>query len=575
MGIDIDVNLNKIGSDDIAKIKAQLQGLGDDVDIDFDIDDIINGDLDDVFDGDLEKKMNVAMDSNSQSQEAANFFDRSSMSQSGKIIQELQRIRRTIASKGVLRSGGGGGDGGDGDSKGIFELLDDDANRKTAFTDFLDDFAGNSNFRSPLPDLTKSPPSGGVGSRGDGPGIDAPFIGKLSRLKPTFGKLYAIAAVLLPIIAGLAVQAGAVATALGGIAVAGGALALGILGGQAETLAGSMATAEERIKGFKQELFQAIQPAADLFAPLVSGMMDRVIKNVRGVTDEIASLGSYSGFFNFAIDQFGSLAEEVLQVVNDLQPAIESIARPLVKGFTDKLPTFLRNVIKEGANVAPTLGKIGAMLWEVGRVVYFVLKAIVNFIGILSVLTPVIRTIANILGNKWIQSLLIVVAAIASLVGLLYAFTVVGGIVVGVFSTLNGMMAMHGGLLAAVKAMWGGSWIMAAISRVGGLISIVMGLNGALGVTAKLLTAIVGLATLGAGLAVVAGAIGAVGDALTPSVQTPKTSPMDATSNRGGGNEVNMNFYGDMNNQQEAKMEDIADDMRVRDSLSKGKFSAN
>jgi len=670
MGVDIDVHLKKIDSSDIKKIERQLESIGDDIDINFDLDKILDGDFDELelkLDEDnLKSQIQRAMHKVKADMEAGVFepfagggegergLSSPAVRQRAKMISELQAVNRKLAGNNL------------GQNISITENLPgwkksnkpSSINYDDSVADF--DLSGStieltdseklfpdgifSEFETPLEDMNflRTPrgmkfdgkrlsemlgagggpapgvprrvqdlmdqPEGGLerasrsalvsASRNNGsiPDIDSnkvrfkrakkqlqaldvvgdKLVSTFKRLQPSFRKVYAITATLLPAIAGLAVQLGAVATSFLALGAVGATIGLlGMLGGEANTLEGSMKQAEDRMESFKESLFQAIQPIADLFGPIVDRFLGAVVNKVRGLTDELAALRGYSGIFFEGLDAGAALLEGLLQSMVNLRPVIEQVVSQFSGLTAGGFVQFFRNVIIEGAKSSDTLAKIAGMLFQVGRLVYFALKAVVRFVGVLSTFTPIIRLVADILGNRWVQALLIIIASIASLVGIIIAASKAMTLMIGAILALNGQLVLQGGLLSYLSSLWAGSWISSAIAGIYGMVQAAWALNGALGVAAKLATVLMGVLTLGAGLAIAAGAIGTLQDTLSPDV--PSTGGGGIAAGSGGEtyNDVTMNFQGDMDSTSRQRMVDVTEGVMYEDDLSSGQFGSN
>lgn len=669
MSVDIDVNL-EIDKSDIGKIKGQLESL-DDADIDFDLNDILDGSFDEIeLDLDknhLKKQISGAFDdieadfdlpAMGDIGQADSPPDTVQRGQLARVIQQLNAIKRILKAQTANINPEDLAIKGFGDRDNI-ELDDGEGRLLTSagqykqptfntLADMADDGYGldpiplrdkfsNAEYEDVprLPEPTPStlegvlfdmhPADDATNSRINIPRIPTPDVSSgavfnahdkdiaipeiggtvrkfaglnrqskrlsghinkvdgalgvvgrtMNKLRPTIGQIYSIVALLIPVLIGFAGAAGAVAIALGGLATAGLAIGvLGALGGEADTLSGSLNDLEEQMQNFKQGLFQAIQPAADTLAPLFEMFLNTIVNQASRLNDELAGFAQFGNLFQRGIVGSVDLVERLFQEINNLAPILSGLGVSIGKLIKTKLPGFFRAAVIEAQQNKDVLSDTLNVFWDLLRVVYQVSIFILNLISALRPLEYVFSTIADLLGNRIIRSLLVFLAAVGAIIGTVVIMSKILGTLIGVMFALNGQLILQGSLLGALKATWAGTWIASAIKGISGLITMVMSLNGALGVAATLATVLASALTLGAAGAIAIGAGSKIMDIATGnSVDAQPTSTGAATGRKPGSNDVTMNFYGDMENQSRQKMVDAVNEVNGQRDLSKGRFS--
>lgn len=288
----------------------------------------------------------------------------------------------------------------------------------------------------------------------------------LAKVKPTMGRMYQVVALLLPAVGALAIQMASLGIAIGGLAAIGGGVALlGALGGEADTLQGSMSDLETQMGDFKKALFQAIQPAADQFAPLFNAVLESIVTNVGRVAQKMRAFDNMEGFLTAGIRGFADMMNGIANAFLDFKPQIKAVAAAIGSMIVLNTESFFKSLIKEGLTSFDTIIQVVNGLFMLGRVVFAILKNILNFVSVLAGLSGLLSFVADILGSKLFQALFIVGSVIAVTVGVLYALFVVfnlvmtsalaaGGILSGTFlSSLIATIPVLGTLIAQLTVM--------------------------------------------------------------------------------------------------------------------------
>jgi len=583
MTVNIDVELNDL--DGLAKVKGQIESLDEDLDLDFDLEKILDGEFGDI-EIDIDKKhLKSQISDVFDNVDGANFNLRSGSSDgsgsnlragrrralgereisldisdlSNKILKTRQEIER-IKVRRMLGQGSGQSD------QGIdVDVLRNNIRNASANASQLKSVtqAELDVDRSSMKKLKRNMTSLSLATSN--------ITNALENLRPSFRQVRAVIYTLLPALIGLGAQLISVAVGITALTAATGAVAaLGLLGGASESLEGSMASAEERVNSLKRELFQVIEPVADLFSPITDDLFGEVVANVRGLTDEMAALRPLTDVLFDGVGGFGTIIEETLQSIIRLGPELQQLAGTFGSILTAGIPELFSDLFVEGIRTSDMLIKVSKIAFELGRIIYFVSKAVVSLLAVFAVFTPVLKLIADLLGSRIGQSLMLIIGLLTSLIVVGVIFAKLASFLGTVITILNTAMMTQIGILGVLKSTWTGQWIISAIGAIQSLTAWVMGLNSALATTAALVSiATLGLAALaGAGALAVSG-YGAIKDTMTPEM--PRRG-------RGGGstyNDVTMNFQGKMDNKSRQKMEDVARGVMYQDDLSNGNFGTS
>lgn len=376
--------------------------------------------------------------------------------------------------------------------------------------------------------------------------------GTLKKLRPTFAGLYAIVATLLPAIIAIAGEVAALGVALGGLALAGGAIGvLGFLGGQADTLEGSMAAAEQRAKSLKEEIFGIFEPVADQFSGDVSRFTDALMPNLAELRGDVAGLDVFSDTFIDLLDPVTNAIEGVIQTFIKYEGVISGIAKQAVNLIAQNLPGFLEGILNEAGKSADGLFELFGAAFQLARMFYFLFETITQILKALSILAPVFKLIGTLLSNEMVQSVVLLITLLVSLVGILYGLA-------GVLSYVaSGAL---GSLLTGIYA---------SIASIPTLIGEIYALNGALGVTAGLVSLITGGLALVAGGLLAVGALDQIKSNLTPEVPSASGSNEFSSSSRG---DTIINIDGNVDEPTKQKFVDVATQTSRRDQMTSGNY---
>lgn len=287
------------------------------------------------------------------------------------------------------------------------------------------------------------------------------FVDPMSRfgrwVVPTMNQVQNVVAALLPSLLQLGVAALGVATAFGAVALAGGAMVgLGLIG-DGDTLAESMENAKEKLGEFKQELFEAFQPAAQIFAPFADRFLE-AIPNQLGIL--ASTMPSLTVFDDDVLATTRGIIEWLsagLRLLMEYQPVLSEINSAFGSAIGSAILDFLRFVTEETYANQEALMELGATFGYVLATIYNFAKA---FGAVMVVLKPVFMMIAgltDIISNPLFMAILafvgtlyalakavmIVAAAKAALLSLLGDFTA-GFRALGTFAMVAGGAAAVG-----------------------------------------------------------------------------------------------------------------------------------
>jgi hypothetical protein len=382
----------------------------------------------------------------------------------------------------------------------------------------------------------------------------------LNRVRPRIGQIYNAIAALIPVLIGLAGSLAATGVAIGSALAVGGLIGiLGAFGSEATTLQGTMDDLEDQMQSFKRSLFQAIQPAADTFGGAFDKALDIVLAKTRTLNDEFINLQRFEGLFLDGIRGTGNLLENLLQTTNRLSPQIQQLTRRYGGIIASGLPGFLAAATQEAFEHQNAVIDVLEVFWSFARVIYNASVVLLEFISAFSFLGGILSFVADLLNDRFVRALLIILGTLATLTTLLLG---VGFAV----ASLNALLLANGGIVSALGATWLGGFVTKAIGGITTLIGWVASLNSWLTATLALLSAITLGGVLLAGGIAAAGALSAKPATSMPGGTGRSPATGSSTTN------IEQNFYGDMDEQSRQRMMDVAELQDWQSSNASGKF---
>jgi hypothetical protein len=301
---------------------------------------------------------------------------------------------------------------------------------------------------------------------------------KLKDIIPSMGQYMQLLAAAIPVLITFAVEALGVAAALGAIGVAGaGIMGLGLMG-DADNLAEGMSNAKSELQDFKEEMFDALQPAMQTFSPIQERMMDAIPGGMGGIVEEMQGLAQFEGTLMALGGMAAGGIERFFAIINNNADAISQLSKRFGSLIGTALLDFFEFLIQEAASSQDLLVNLGATLVELGKILFSVAKFVSKLVASLKPLFQFFSFIAGLLENSLLASILVITTAWA-------AFTVVAYKALLAVNALAISMAKLGGsgfvgtMIAGVKKLTGMLY---------GLISAAWAANAAFGVLASLAT---------------------------------------------------------------------------------------
>lgn len=417
---------------------------------------------------------------------------------------------------------------------------------------------------------------GGGGGDDDLDGVGGKTKRVLGKLVPTFAGLYQAVAILLPAILGAATQlAGLAVAAGGGVAAAAAPAVLGLLGGSADSLEGSVAQMEQRVKDMKGELFGIFEPVFDTFTDDTGRVFSAIIENAGRLTDELSGLDMFTGLGIGVLEVLTSGVEDVANVFMSMGSEISKVTMFFANLLATKAPEFLRFLMEEGVANIDTLGALGALVVSLADFFYSLFVNVLNVAAIFAGLIPVINKLTAFFENKLVQS---VITVIGGLLGIAYVVSVLSSAFMGflgVMAAINAALLTTGIASTIVTFALGGleTVITVLLVKLPYLLAELFAISTALGLIATLAT----LAT--AGLAAVGGAyaIGQIGGGIANSIGDVNDDSMGGRGNNSrfganGGGDTTINIAGNADDAAVQRILDVTEGSKNRSSMSDGQF---
>jgi hypothetical protein len=324
---------------------------------------------------------------------------------------------------------------------------------------------------------------------------------------------------------------------------------IGLLG-YGDSLSESLRNAQKRTQQLKEELFDVFQPVAGVFQPFVEQLFGKIPRVAKQLTEPLKNLEA-SGFDNFFIDALegtGNFLADLIRLINQLAPEIQSIGAGLGRVFGDILLGLLQWSVKELYNNWEAFAKLGSIILSIIIVLYNLSKAVSFALAVFEPLFSIIAKISSLVGNKATAVLLAAAAGFAAtaltVYGLVKALTILQSVWAGsVLSTI------YAGIVALQQ------YIVTALTAIG--------VSATLAATLATLTIALG-AIIGAGVAAYAAYefIDNSGNSNSSGFSSPSPSGFGSPSPTGGNSSgTQINIYGDVGRDEYQRMKDEFPDM--------------
>jgi hypothetical protein len=282
----------------------------------------------------------------------------------------------------------------------------------------------------------------------DGPRSNSIFASiseKIKKFKPSMKMYRSLFAALLPVLAALGTQLLGVAAAMGSVAVAGGAImGLGLLG-HGSDMASSMEGAKEQLSDLKTELFNVVQPLAQLFAPIQARMFDAIPGSLTGIVDEMRGLTQFEGtLFSLGSGLVGGV-EEFFAIINRNATTISELSTQFGSLIGGGILNFFEFLIQSAGRNTTLIRELGGVVKNVFIILYNLFMLVGRMVSSLKGLSDLLTTISGILNNP-------VVAGIATTVVMFTIMTAAVWKLVTAIAVMNGALSTFAGgtLLARI-----------------------------------------------------------------------------------------------------------------------------
>jgi hypothetical protein len=319
-------------------------------------------------------------------------------------------------------------------------------------------------------------------------------------------------------------------------------------------MADSFEQAQLQVQDLKEELFEAFQPTAQLFAPIqseffdfVPGQMERISRSMEGLTEYEDSLFDlFRGGTKFAADFIDVIVENEETVSSLTKTFAGLIGNQIISGFQWLLDSADKN--------QDMLISLGSILKTVGMAIYQVFMMVSRAVVMLKPFFGILSWISKLFNNSLVSG---IVAVIAVMYGVI---TVISYLKASLLSLSMTMLTSMGPAMASLIT-WMGSYIGGALTMIG----VNTALAASIGrVTAAVLTLAgatgIGLLLSAGGMALAQGMKPDTQKKDLPGTTTPSGAGRSGPDSKTGGKTVN-NFkvIGDPDDSQLKAMGDVAD----------------
>jgi hypothetical protein len=265
---------------------------------------------------------------------------------------------------------------------------------------------------------------------------------------PNMQMWWNIIGALLPALGAFAVQAAGVAAAMGSVAVAGGAvLGLGLIG-HGDSMSEAFGNAKETLSELKTELFQTMQPTAQLFAPITDRFFDKVPGQVDKIADSMEGLTAYEGILNSMLEGGADVIARFFNILVRNEDIISDMASKFGAVLGDTLLNLFEWLLQTGYENMDMLMRLGRSLGMIAVTLFNVFMLVGRATAMLVPFFEILAGVSELLNNSFFSGIFAIIAGIFILTtavsGLFSAFLSIGtlmmGVTIPIFSTLFTMI---------------------------------------------------------------------------------------------------------------------------------------
>jgi hypothetical protein len=294
-------------------------------------------------------------------------------------------------------------------------------------------------------------------------GSDGKSERSLRDLIPSMNTWWNMIGAVIPLMATFATQALGVAAALGSVTVAGaGLIGLGLIG-HGDSMAESWANAKQELSDFKSEAFQAIQPAAQEFAPISAKFLDTAPRQIRRVATSMKGLTAYEGTVFSLFRGASEWGAQAVQTFVAHEDAVSQLSKRFSKIIGIGIIDFFRFLVEEAYANQDLLIRLGGIFKNIAIALYNVFLFLSRLITAFSPFIALLATVSGYLNGPMIGGLLAIItlfgAAALATYGLNTALETLS--LSGVKSSLSSIWSFVSGLqgmtlseLWAAEATW-------------------------------------------------------------------------------------------------------------------------
>lgn len=299
----------------------------------------------------------------------------------------------------------------------------------------------------------------------------------VDRFRPNIMMIWNALAALIPIMVSLGAAAIGLAGGLIAVATAGAAvLGLGLLG-WGENFQQSMQEIQKRARALGRQLFDVLQPVADVAQPVMQDWLEGAPRQVQKLVGPLSDLIEA---FDDPLGRMGGGVVDWLAAVVERMTSMRDIIVQITSRFGRVAGNFL---IEFMTNMVEFAYRNQTQLIEMARALRLLLRLLLKFsIFIVRVLAPlktlleVVAPIADLFLNRWVAGLVAAATSTILLVGAVSSLTAAsstlsGGIIASVITSIG---AYIGAVWSAITATY--QWLVAIGTLKGALLGVGIGL---------------------------------------------------------------------------------------------------
>lgn len=227
---------------------------------------------------------------------------------------------------------------------------------------------------------------------------------------PTWHKWIQLFSLLIPLLITVAVAALGAATAFAAVAGAGAAVVgLGLIG-EGDSIAEAFENARQKVDQFKEALFEVFQPTAQVFEPFTNQFLDVAPRDLKVFADALEELTVFADSFQNAFRGIAEWLARAARVTASYEREIEELASTFGQIAGNLIIDFLSFLVEETYRNQDAFIQLGSVFADILGIIYNLSKAFSFIVAAMRPAFDILLVMSELLTNKWIIGLITAVS---------------------------------------------------------------------------------------------------------------------------------------------------------------------